>query len=240
LAVAVDVVFFAVVVCDVVVETPPPPKPPAADCTDWDVVEVVFVVFVVLVLISDCGTGTGVEAEVVLKPRPPVTPGPSVGNVTDTASGCWAGVEVWNVTETVGCAEVFANVGHKAATIPPFLTIPKSVFELTLTPEQEFDTLLAMEFSPATQAAEHPLLKSETVQDAIWLSYVNWQSKGMRTEVMLWKFARESAFAAGTASNIEMFFRRISESVVFKTRRQILKKEKVRSGYSDLRGWQGR
>ena len=41
---------------------------------------------------------------------------------------------------------------------------------------------------------------------------------------MLWKFARESAFAAGTASNTEMFPRRMSRLVAFKTRKQILKK----------------
>ncbi len=56
--------------------------------------EVVFVVFAafVVVLISDCGTGIGVgvvvEVDVVLKPKPPVTPGPSVGIVTETAAGC--------------------------------------------------------------------------------------------------------------------------------------------------------
>jgi hypothetical protein len=42
---------------------------------------------------------------------------------------------------------------------------------------------------------------------------------------MLWKFARESAFAAGTASNIEIVLRRISKYLVFKTRKQILKKK---------------
>jgi hypothetical protein len=70
------------------------------------------------------------------------------------------------VTDVAACV-VFANVGHNAATIPPFLTIPNNVFELTFTCEQELDTLLAIAFSPATQAVEHPLLKSETVQDGI-------------------------------------------------------------------------
>jgi len=78
-------------------------------------VDVVFVVFVVfadlvgVVLISDCGTGIGVElvveveVEVVMKPRPPVTPGPSVGIVTETAAGCAAGVEGCTVTDdTIG------------------------------------------------------------------------------------------------------------------------------------------
>jgi hypothetical protein len=55
---------------------------------------VVFATLVVLVLISDCGTGIGFEVEVVLKPRPPVTPAPPVGIVTDTAAGGTAGSEV--------------------------------------------------------------------------------------------------------------------------------------------------
>jgi hypothetical protein len=56
----------------------------------------------------------------------------------------------------------------------------------------------------------------------------------MRIEVMLWKFARDSAFAAGTANSTEMYFLRMSESVVFKTRKQVLKKKKVRSECGDL------
>jgi hypothetical protein len=55
----------------------------------------------------------------------------------------------------------------------------------------------------------------------------------MRIEVMLWKFARDSAFAAGNANNTDMFFDRMSESVVFKTRKQILRKKKVRSECGD-------
>jgi hypothetical protein len=70
------------------------------------------------------------------------------------------------VTDVIACV-VFANVGHKAATIPPSLTIPNNVFDLTFTCEQELDTLLAIVFSPATQAVEHPSLKSETVQVGI-------------------------------------------------------------------------
>jgi len=145
-----------------------------------EVVFVVFVDFVVVVLISDCGTGIGVwlevevEVEVVLKPKPPVTPEPPVGIVTETAAGCAAGVEGCTVMDvTVCCADVFADFGHSAATIPPFFTIPNKVLELTLTLSQDSDTALAIVFSPATQSAEHPLLKSETAQDGIWLSYVN-------------------------------------------------------------------
>ena len=97
-----------------------------------------------------------------------MTPEPPVGIVTDTAAGCAAGVEGGTVTDvTVACADVFANVGHSAATIPPFLTIPNKVFELTLTLSQDWDTAFATVFSPATHTAEHPLLKSETVQDGI-------------------------------------------------------------------------
>jgi hypothetical protein len=130
---------------------------------------------VVLVEISDCGAGIGVDVvvELVLKPKPPVTPALSVGIVTETAAGWAVGTELWTVTEIVACVEVFANVGHRAATIPPFMTIPNNVFELTFTSSQDLDTLLAIAFSPCTQTAEHPLLKSETVQDGIWLSYVN-------------------------------------------------------------------
>jgi hypothetical protein len=153
-----------------------------------------------------------VEVE-VLKPRPPVTPGPSVGIVTDTVAGA-AGVELGIVTDfvdLVDVVDVFANAGHKASTIPPSCTMASKVFELTCTFEQASDTLLATEFSPATQDAEHPSLKSETVQDGIWLSYVNRQVKGTRLEVMLWKFARDRAFAAGPAAiHIKIFLRRMS------------------------------
>jgi len=44
---------------------------------------------------------------------------------------------------------------------------------------------------------------------------------------MLWKFARESAFAAGTASIIEIFLRRMSGYVVLKTRKQIFEEENL-------------
>jgi hypothetical protein len=179
---AVDVFFEVVwVVVEVeVVAGAPPPRPPSADSTDCDVVEVevVFAARLVVVAVVDCAIGIEVEVvEVVevLKPRPPVTPGPSVGIVTETAAGA-AGVELAIVTEVVdfgACVVVFSNVGHKASTIPPSLTIPNNVFELTCTFEQALDTLLAIEFSPDTQDAEHPLLKSETVQEGIWLSYVN-------------------------------------------------------------------
>lgn len=138
-------------------------------------VEDVFVVFtalVILVEISDCGNGTGVDVvvELVLKPRPPVTPALSVGIVTETAAGWAVGTELWTVTEIVACVEVSAKVGHRAATIPPFMTIPNNVLELTSTSSQDLDTLLAIAFNPSTQTSEHPLLKSETVQDGIWLS----------------------------------------------------------------------
>jgi hypothetical protein len=53
----------------------------------------------------------------------------------------------------------------------------------------------------------------------------------MMPEVMLWKFARERAFAAGTAAiNIEIFLRRMFEYFVFKTREQILKRKFSRDG----------
>jgi hypothetical protein len=169
---AVDV-FFEVVWVEVEVEVvagAPPPRPPSADSTDCDVleVEVVFAARLVVVIV-DCAIGLEVEVVEVFKPRPPVTPGPSVGIVTETAAGA-AGVELAIVTEIVdfgACVVVFSNVGHKASTIPPSLTIPNNVFELTCTSEQALDTLLAIEFSPDTQDAEHPLLKSETVQEGI-------------------------------------------------------------------------
>jgi hypothetical protein len=55
----------------------------------------------------------------------------------------------------------------------------------------------------------------------------------MRTEVMLWKFARERAFTAGSASKNERVFRRIFKSVAFNTRREMLKK-RIWSGCGDL------
>jgi hypothetical protein len=174
-------VFFEVAVVDFeVVGGLPPPRPPSADSTDCDVVrvEVLAAAALVAVVIADCASDFEVEIEVevveVLRPIPPVTPGPSVGIVTETAGA--AGVELGVVTVfvdlTVG-VDVVANVGHKAFTIPPSCTIANNVFELTCTFEQALDTLLATEFNADTQDAEHPLLKSETVQLGISLSYTN-------------------------------------------------------------------
>lgn len=171
----------------------PPPRPPSADSIEVVVlleVDVVVVARLVLVVTCDCGRG-GVLVLVVFKvvevvkvveedlnPSPPVTPAPPVGSVTETSAG-GATAELAIVTEIVvlpfpaADVVVFANDGHKAATIPPFLTIPSNVFELTCTFEQELDTLLAIEFSADTHCEVQPLLKSDVVQVGIWLSYVN-------------------------------------------------------------------
>ena len=128
-----------------------------------------------------------VEVVEVFSPKPPVTPPGVVGIVTDATGGTAAELARAVVLAAVVVAfeVVFSTDGHRAATIPPFITIPNSVFDFTLTFEQESDTLFATEFSAETQAAEHPLLKSVTSQVGIWLSYVTWQVKGIDDEVML-------------------------------------------------------
>jgi hypothetical protein len=65
---------------------------------------------------------------------------------------------------------VFAVAGHNACIIPPFITIPNNVFELTDTSEQESLTSLATEVSADRHADEHPFSKSLTLQVGIWLS----------------------------------------------------------------------
>jgi hypothetical protein len=86
------------------------------------------------------------------------------------------------VTETAGAAELtaigvvvdraivevdVAKVGHSAATIPPFFTMPNSVLEFTMIFAHASLTLCAVESSPDMQAAEHPSLKSDFVQEGI-------------------------------------------------------------------------
>lgn len=103
------------------------------------------------------------EVVVVLNPRPPVTPLLSVGIVTDTAGA----VELTAIDVAVDRAVVLAKVGHSAVTILPPFTIPNSVLGFTIICAQASLTLCATEFNPAIQAVEHPLLKSDFVQEGI-------------------------------------------------------------------------
>ena len=57
---------------------------------------------------------------------------------------------------------VAAVLGHNACIIPPSITIPSNVFELTDTSEQESLTSIATDFSADWHADEHPLWKSLT------------------------------------------------------------------------------
>ena len=76
---------------------------------------------------------------------PNTTPGLAVGIVTETAAE-----PVSAMAEDVLAAVVVAfaaTVGHNACIIPPFITIPNNVFELTETSEQALLTSLATEVS---------------------------------------------------------------------------------------------
>lgn len=175
----------------VVVGAGPPPSPPPADSID-DVedVEDVEVVAVVLaevdctvtdttevecrselLLSMDCGTGievdlTGVDV-VVLKPNPPVFPTLLVGIVTTVTAGGAEVAATGVVDDFRTVVVVVAKVGHKAATIPPFFTMPNKVLEFTDTSAHESLTAAAIEFNPDMQAAEQPPLKSDFVHEDI-------------------------------------------------------------------------
>lgn len=56
----------------------------------------------------------------------------------------------------VVCAVEVDKVGHNAATIPPFSTMPNKVLALTVTPAHESVTLCATDCKAAIHAAEHP------------------------------------------------------------------------------------
>jgi len=103
-----------------------------------------------------------------------VTPGLVVGIVTLATVVVAPALDVFDsVLVDVGVAvvlEVFI-LGHKAAIIPPFLTIPSNEFEATLSSEQALLTHVAFEVKADWQSREQPLLKSESVQVAIEVSY---------------------------------------------------------------------
>jgi len=125
---------------------------------------------------------------------PTTTPGLAVGSVTESASVCAAALvcAAWLV---VTCC----TVGHRASNIPPPLIMPSKVFELTMTFEQAWVTLLASASNEFSQAVEQPSSpKSATTQLGICWSYENWQVKGISIEVISWKFASERALAKGS------------------------------------------
>jgi len=114
-----------------------------------------------------------------LIPPPPVTPGLAVGSVTETA-GAGSGIAEGAAVVCVVCVPV----GHNASMIPPFITIPNNVFELTVMLEHASLTSLATDFKPFLHDFEHPFLKSSTMHDAICSSYANWHDIGINNEVI--------------------------------------------------------
>ncbi|KAE8441801.1 hypothetical protein EG329_004314 [Mollisiaceae sp. DMI_Dod_QoI] len=171
----------------VVVGGGPPPIPPSAEFNDVEEDEGVdfvsaevdfpvtetpeLVICSELLPTMDCGVGIE-DADfvdvVVLKPNPPVFPWLSVGIVTETAGVLL--IATGAVVDLNSVEVVCASAGHKAATIPPFITMPNSVLGLTDTDAQASETSSATEPNPAMQAAEHPLLKSDFLHDGIWPS----------------------------------------------------------------------
>jgi hypothetical protein len=120
-----------------------------------------------------------------LTPPPPVTPGLAVGSVTETAgagSGVFTGSGVAEGAAVV-CV-VCVPVGHNASMMPPFITIPNNVFELTIMLEHPSLTSLATDFKPFLHDFEHPFVKSSTVHDGICSSYANWHDIGINNEVI--------------------------------------------------------
>lgn len=136
-----------------------PPIPPFAD--DNVVVAVVDARVVVLIdALEDfeelswvCGIGTDVED--VFVPRPPVTPAPPVGMVTDTA----AVEDTIDGDMTVTFADDVVEEStdtQRASTIPPAFTLPNNVLALTVTSAQALVTLRACDLSPVTHIDEQP------------------------------------------------------------------------------------
>jgi hypothetical protein len=143
-----------------------------------DVVSVLTVLAVVLELVvlaeaelTDCADGVFEAFEFVLAVVGTTTPGLVVGIVTEFAAEADSAMADDDFATVV---VVFAAVdGHNACTIPPFITIPNNVFELTDTVEQAPLTLLATDSSADSHADEQPLWKSAILQVGIWLSYAS-------------------------------------------------------------------
>jgi hypothetical protein len=176
------------------------------------------------------------EAEIVAIVVVTCTPGLVVGRVTESVGWCvlvrWIAEE--DALEMVDV--VFAAVMHKASNIPPFLTIPSNVFELTVTSEHASLTLSATEVSAPSHSDEHPFWKSETAQDGIWLSYVSWQLKGIKIDVICWKLASERASAAGKAVR-RRIPRRISKFLSARLARELEEGSLMTLGQPGGRWW---
>jgi hypothetical protein len=110
----------------------------------------------------------------------PVTPGLFVGIVTEVAgallliiTGLIVVFPVPALLVAIVVVEDFCNVGHRACIIPPPITIPNNVFELTDTSEQALVTLWATASKADWHVVEHPLLKSDVVHDGMVLLTVS-------------------------------------------------------------------
>jgi hypothetical protein len=65
--------------------------------------------------------------------------------------------------------ELWSAVGHRAAIIPPLMTIPSKVLALVPTVIQDVVTCTANTLSAVWHFIEHPSWKSDTVHIGIWL-----------------------------------------------------------------------
>lgn len=117
------------------------------------------------VVLADCADSVLEALELVLAVVGTTTPGLLVGIVTEFAAEADSAIADDDFATVV---VVFAAVdGHNACIIPPFITIPSNVFELTDTSEQASLTSLATDSSADSHADEQPLWKSATLQVGI-------------------------------------------------------------------------
>jgi len=131
----------------------------------WIIVEadvdvVVFKGVEVAVVLAEAVAEDNTFVEVLVLVVDNVTPGFVVGIVTTLAV-----VLTELITTRLELVVVVpVTLGHIAAIIPPFFTIPSNVFPLTETPEQAASTSAAVFNNASSQLSEHPDVKSVTVQ----------------------------------------------------------------------------
>jgi hypothetical protein len=132
------------------------------EMTDTELVDCVEVGLGEDVVVAACEVDVVSECVVVVLST--TTPGLVVGIVTEVAGAVVASLAGKVFACVVACT-LFA--GHNADTIPPSRIIPNSVTELTETSEQALLTSWATEVNADSQATEHPLLKSDSIQVGI-------------------------------------------------------------------------